>query len=361
MNLHKTIAAPVLLLGLASPLLLNCGMLPAIPGADCPALKDGNFSALKIKGGAEVEGQLKGFLEGVYKFDQLALNMETDLIAVCSELGTAAGMDEAALAAKPNGGEGAKKVCADVAAKIDATLKAAADTKITVEIGEPTCYADVNVALDCLKGCSASIDPGKLSATCSGEMSCSVDAGADCNGSCAGSCEGKCDGKDASGSCAGTCEGKCDTSCRMKAEGDCSGKAQCQGSFTPPTADIGCFAQCGGTIAGSVSCDPPTVDVKIDGSAEDLKDLVAGIKSAIPKIIAIGKGTAKAAISAGESLATQATALGSVATKGGLQAVGCIGMAGKAVAAASGAISVNIEASVKVSGSVTGSAGGEGG
>jgi hypothetical protein len=349
-----------LLLGLASPLLVNCGLLGSIPGAGCPALKDGNFADLKISGGAEVEGQLKGFLEGVYKYDQLVIKMETDLIAACAELGKAAGMDDAALAAEANGGEGAKKVCGDVAAKVDGIIKAAADATITVEIGEPTCFVDVNGALDCLKGCSASLDAGQLEAACDGDISCSIEAGGECNGSCAGNCEGTCDGNESTGSCAGTCEGKCDASCRVKAEGGCSGSAQCSGSFTPPTADIGCFAQCGGAIAGSVSCDPPTIDVKVEGSADSLKDLVVGIKGAIPKIINIGKGTAKAAISAGESMATQVAALGDVASKGGLQAIGCIAQAGGAVASATAGLTLNVEASVTISGSVTGSGGGEG-
>ncbi len=54
MSFWKNVSAPLLLVGLASPLMVNCGMLSAIPGMDCPALKDGNFAAMSFSGGAEV-------------------------------------------------------------------------------------------------------------------------------------------------------------------------------------------------------------------------------------------------------------------------------------------------------------------
>ena len=132
MSFWKNASAPILFAGLALPVLMNCNGLPGIPGADCPAMKDGNFAELKFSGGAEVEGKLKGFLEAVYSLDKLALEMEVSLIASCKELGTSIGMDEAKLTAEPQGGVGAKTVCMAVAGEIKAKLDASDDISLTL-------------------------------------------------------------------------------------------------------------------------------------------------------------------------------------------------------------------------------------
>ncbi len=168
MSFWKKVSAPFLIFGLATPLLANCDGLPGIPGADCPALKDGNFAALKFEGGAEVDGKLKGFLEGVYKFEKLAVEMEANLIASCGELGKAMGMPEAELAAEPAGGDGAKKVCEAVAAKIDATLQASGGATLAIEIGEPSCSVPIEAMNACFGECGSPVSPGEFEASCEG-------------------------------------------------------------------------------------------------------------------------------------------------------------------------------------------------
>ncbi|WP_437292184.1 hypothetical protein [Sorangium sp. So ce406] len=305
-NRWKLFAMPVALVGLASPLLMNCGG-KGIPGADslpgpagdlasaaggCEELKNGGIANLKFDGGADVDAKLKGFLEAAASLDKLTADMEADLIASCGKLGKDLGMSDAELKADAGGGKGAEKVCNAVSAKVSAAVKANADAKITVQIEPPKCYADINAMQACLGDCGSPVQPGKLEASCEGgEISgkcdaeckgkCTVDAGAACSGTCnascsgkceagfkgtcGGKCDGKCDGKDSKGAaCAGTCEGKCDA----KAEGSCTGT--CDGSCSG-SCEIKAAAKCSGSCSGGCSAEikepkcsgefkPPSVD-----------------------------------------------------------------------------------------------------
>jgi len=376
MSFWKKVSAPALLIGLASPMLVNCDGL-AIPGADCPALKDGNFADLKLEGSADVQGKLKGFLEAVYGLDKLALEMETGLIASCQELGKAVGAEGPDLEAAPDGGEGAKKVCGAVAAKVDATIKANADISLSVEIGEPSCSADIDALVDCYGNCGAAIEPaefeascegGEVSGTCEGECSgtCTLEAGAECGGKCSGTCEGKCDGEDSSGSCAGKCEGSCSASCEVEGAAECKGSCsggcsvdikapKCSGDFKPPSVSVDCQANCSAKTAASVTCTPPSIDIKIEGEAgAELQATIDGLKVALPKIVELQLGMGKRLIATGEALVKQGQELPNIATQAGLQGVGCIAMGAKMAVSASAAVSVNVEASASVSGSVGG-------
>lgn len=376
MSFWKKVSAPVLLMGLASPLLVNCDGL-AIPGADCPALKDGNFASLKLEGGAEVEGKLKGFLEAVYNLDKLALDMETGLIESCGELGKAMGIADAELTAEPDGGEGAKKVCGAVAAKVEGNIKAAGEVSLSVEIGEPKCYVDIAAMSDCLGTCGPAIDPGEFEASCeggevsgecSGECSggCTLEAGAECGGKCNGTCEGKCDGEDSSGSCAGKCEGSCSATCEVEGAAECKGSCsggcsvelkapKCSGTFKPPSVSVDCHANCAAKLAADLHCDPPSLSIKLEGEASaDLEATIKGLEVALPKIILIWKGMGAQLVTTGEALVKQGQELPNIASKAGLQGIACIAMAGKMAVSASASISVNVEASASVGGSVGG-------
>jgi len=305
-NRWKLFAMPVALVGLASPLLVNCGG-KGLPGADalpgpvgdlasaaggCEELKSGGIANLKFDGGAEVEGKIKGFLEAAASLDKLTADMEADLIASCSKLGKDLGMNDDELKAEVGGGKGAEKVCNAVSAKVDAAVKANAEAKLSVQIDPPKCYADIEAMQKCLGDCGSPVQPGHLEASCEGgeisgrcdaecKGSCTVDAGAQCSGTCkascsgkcdagfkgtcGGKCDGKCDGKDAKGvACAGVCEGKCDA----KAEGTCTGTCDgtCSGS-----CELKAAAKCSGTCSGGCSAEfkepkcsgefkPPSVD-----------------------------------------------------------------------------------------------------
>ena len=253
----KAVLAPLAVLGLASPLLANCSGGFALPGGDlagdlagaaegCPEFEKADFSGM-----AKLDAQAKGFLEASAKFTGLVKEMEVGLIASCDELGKALEMKDEELKADAKDGEGAKKVCGAVSAKLEAFMKANAEAQITIELTEPKCYADVETMMGCFGDCGSPIQPGELKASCQGgelsgscsgkcSGSCVVEAGAECKGTCQGSCSGKCEAK-FSGKCGGNCKGKCDgKDSKGKCEGTCEGScnASAEGS-------------CGGTCSGT--------------------------------------------------------------------------------------------------------------
>jgi hypothetical protein len=384
MSFWKKVSAPLLMLGLASPVLANCDALGGlVPGADCPALKDGNFANLKLEGNAEATAKFKGLLEAVYSLDKLAVEMEGNLIASCGELGAAIGMPEAETKAEAGGGEGAKKVCEAVAAKVGGILKANAEAKLTLEVGEPSCKADIKALTDCFAGCGAVIQPGEFKAACEGgEISgkcsgeckgkCTAEAGANCSGKCGGACKGKCDGKategEAGASCAGKCEGECTASCEMEASGSCEGSCSgecsveleapsCSGTFKPPSVDPSCHMQCTAKTAASVKCEPPSVSIKVDGKGSaDVEKLVAGLQVALPKIFAMWKGSAERAVGIAKGIVEGVAELPQIAQSfagtAAIQAATCAAMAVEMAGSASASLSVNVEASASVGGSV---------
>jgi len=401
-------------------MLVNCGALGGLTGgglgdlADaaggCPEFDSGDFSSIKL------DAQLKGFLDASAKFSAVVKDMEVGLIASCGELGKVLDVKADDLKAEPKDGEGAKKVCGAVAAKLSAFMKANAEASLSIELTAPKCYADVDTMMKCLGDCGSPIQPGEIKASCQGgeisgecsgkcEGNCTVEAGAECKGSCnascegkceanfsgqcGGNCKGKCDGKDskakcagtcegscdadANGSCGGSCEGKCTGTCTAKASGSCSGSCsggcdvdfkapKCSGEFKPPKVSIACQAQCSAKAAASFKCDPPGVKIVAKGKASaDVQKVIAGLQVALPKIAEISMGKAKAIGQAGAGLAAQLKGAVDGITKAGAKAAVCAGVAVEGVASAAAGIDVNVQASVSVSASASGSAGGKAG
>jgi len=364
----------------------------------------------------KMDAGMKGFLTASAKFHATVKDLEIGLIASCAELGKVLEVPEAELKAEPDNGEGAKKVCGAVGAKLSAFMKANAEASLSVELVPPKCYADIEVMAKCLGDCGSPISPGEFKASCEGgeisgecsgkcEGSCKVEAGAECKGTCnascsgkcdvkfsgkcGGTCKGKCDGKDskakcegtcegscdasAEGSCGGSCEGKCSGSCEAKASGSCKGSCsggcdvemkapKCSGEFKPPKVSIQCQARCGAEAAASFKCDPPGVKIVAKGKASaDVQKVIAGLSVALPKIAEIGMGKAKGIATAGAGLAMQLEGAVSGAASAGAKVAVCAGIAVSGVASAVGAVDVNISASVNVSASASGSAGGSAG
>lgn len=382
----KTVAAPALVLGLASPFVMNCGALAGLAGG-CEELKTGDFASFKLEGSAEVSGKFKGVLEGVFSLGKVAAEAEATMLASCKELGTALGMSDAELT--PPEEDGVKKVCMDVAAKIEGIYKANAEAKLSFEIGEPSCYVPMEAMMNCVADCGVKIDPGQLEASCSGgelsascegkcEGGCTLEAGAECSGKCDGTCDGKCDGKvvdtKAGGKCDGKCEGKCSGGCKVEGQADCKGRCSgkcegtakapsCTGEFKPPSVEISpeCHLNCMAKTAADFTCDPPSIIIKVDGKANaDMEKLVGALRVSLPKIIELNIrlgtkiGTTVAGIvKASAELAPMASQLAGAAT---LKAAACGGMAVELIAGASGSISGNVELSGSFSTSAKGEA-----
>jgi hypothetical protein len=410
----KVLSTPAVLVTLAAPLLLDCGNLKNLPGpagdlADaaggCDEFAAGNFGSLKA------DAKAKGFMEASYNFKKLTIDLEADLIASCAELGKGIGVADGELKAEPNNGEGAKKVCGAVAAKIDGILKASGGGGLDVQIQEPKCYADIDALNECYGECGAAVSPGELQASCKGgeisgscegqcEGGCRVEAGAECKGTCSGSCsgsceagfsgkcggtcDGKCEGKNTKGKCEGTCEGKCDAkaegscsgtcsgtcsaSCEVKGQAECKGQCsggckgtvkepKCSGDFEPPKVDLSCQANCSLKTMGEVKCDPPGVTIKAKGKASaELDKLIAALRVSLPKIAAIQLGAAEKLGKAGAGVAAQGEGLVSAATTGGAKLLVCLKAAVEANVSAAASVDVNVKASASVSGSAKGEA-----
>jgi hypothetical protein len=292
-NRWKLVAMPVVVLGLASPMLASCeslgggklntggGVLGDIAeGAQgCDEFDKGDIAKLDFsaKGGAGLNGQIKAFLDASAQLKDATLKMEVGLVESCSQLGKDLGMKDEEVKAEAKGdGKGAEKVCTAVAGKVKAMVDATAKGKLTLKVEEPKCYADIDTMMKCFDECGSPIKGGKLEASCKGgeisgkceaqcKGSCVVDAGAQCTGSCKGTCSGKCEAN-FTGTCGGKCDGKCDgkaskgAECKGVCEGKCDAKAEgqcggtCEGSCSA-TCELKAAAKCEGSCRGGCSVD----------------------------------------------------------------------------------------------------------
>jgi len=296
---------------------------------------------------------VKFLLGQTYRLSRTAPGLEKDLIDACTELGLAAGLSESELKATPDSGHGAERACNAASTRVSALFRKARESKIILDLGvEPThCFVDVEAAKKCLGDCGAPVRGGDIRAQCvGGEIAglcqaycsgiCSAPAGAG-SGTCHAACSGKCD-RDfrgtCGGKCIGTCDGApthgprrcagvCDGSCSEKGEGVCIGRCDgqcssgwepppgtgkcggtcvgmcngevrdpmCTGDYAPPGIDPVCQAACGAAAAMTARCETPLVRISVRGGkpTPELEKLLAGIQSAVPKIVRIQRGAAK--------------------------------------------------------------------
>ena len=107
-------------------------------------------------------------------------------------------MTEEEVKVEANNGEGAKKLCEAVATKVKALIDSKAGGQLTLEIGEPSCFVNIDGFAGCLKDCGSPIKPGSFEASCQGGK---------VSGTCGGECGGECV-LDAGAQCSGTCDGR---------------------------------------------------------------------------------------------------------------------------------------------------------
>jgi hypothetical protein len=295
----KLLAAPVMMLGIAAPLVASCGGPPAGPrGANkadpahtgpaavpyCEEMRYGDFSAIQFAAPDEEVVKIKNLLVGAHLLGRGSIALEEELIEACSALARAAGAFDEELKIKADSGHGAEKACAIAAAKTKKVLNDAKNDKmeITVEPDTFRCFSDVETTRKCLVDCGAptprddiraSCTGGEIDGLCKGRCSgtCAVEAGectfAECNGTCKGRCDkdfrGFCGGK-CNGTCNGAqthgphrCIGTCNGACSDQAEGACAG--HCDGTCSSEWAprDPGhCAGLCIGTCAGGDIAQP---------------------------------------------------------------------------------------------------------
>lgn len=426
MSIHrwKLVSMPVAMFALASPLLVNCGAgLPGgvdLPGPagelanaaqGCEEMKSGDFSKLDIKGDVALQGKIKGFLGATYGLEKAAIEIRSELISACTDLGKALGATDAELKGEDED-KTAEKACNTAAAKVSAAMKAGASGQIAVEVDPPKCYVPIDAMTKCLDACGSPVQGGKLEASCKGgevvgkcdaecRGTCQAEVGAACNGTCKancqgkcevnfkGTCGGKCDGKcdgaasrggeckgtcegkcdaGASGTCGGTCEGKCSGSCEVKAKGKCEGTCEggctaeikepkCTGEFDPPSVNPSCQLQCTARTAADAKCEPANVRIIAKGKVTgDVQKLATALTISLPRIARVQLASGKRIGNLAAGVVKAGAEVKDAAVSAGGKAAACIAASLKASASASVSIDVNVKASANVGGSVKGGA-----
>ncbi|HKQ54797.1 MAG TPA: hypothetical protein VJT12_02795 [Methyloceanibacter sp.] len=408
---------------LGSPLLMDCGKLPGVPGVpnipgagSCPDMANvdavANFDWQKeFKLDASASGKLKGGLSAAINLKALAAEVDGDLKVGCGNLAKDLGATGEFADGKA-ACEAAVKIMGEVRAKMGASAKA------SLVVQPPRCSASMDAYADCAGKCDVTATGGKAEVKCEGgelsgtcdakcEGKCELTAAATCEGTCEGSCDahfqgtcqgncaGKCDGKDSKGECKGKCDGSCDAagkgeckgkcggSCQLKGsgkcEGQCSGKCsvemkapKCSGNVTPPKVSAECKASCDAKVSGKLECSPAKVALKIDGSADAAvtAKYKAAIEKNLPAILKIAIGFKDKAETIAGSVQTvvdgaqgtvKAAASGSPMTGAALTACVASPFKGAIDAAASLKASVKVSVDVKASASASGSASGKAG
>lgn len=261
---------------------------------------------LTCSGGGFLEG--KASISGVASIDSFfgaAIDLDASMIALSS--GLRARLD--AIGASVGLEAGASG--ADLQDAVETHLDLYIAGGLSIDYQPARCEASIEAGIAAAAECDVDIDPGEVSASCSGSCEidaqagagCSVDAelvctgtapgfdctGGICSGSCAvdisgpgceGTCRGTCtlndgteiDGFD--GRCEGTCEGECST--QMSAGGSCD--ARCEGSceYTPAKGECeaGASARCEAMAGASIECDagcegtvdPPEVSAECEAT-----------------------------------------------------------------------------------------------
>ncbi len=277
---------------------------------------------------------------------------ERELIQACTELGVSAGVALADLRADPDNGHGAERACNAAATRVASIFRRAKETRVLldVSVGQTRCYEDVEATLKCLADCGAPVagDPrlhcigGEIVGLCHGRCagscvspggagvgacqgSCSGHCDREFRGTCGGQCRGTCDGAPLRGAkpCAGTCDGSCseraDGSCGGRCDGSCAGTwvppptggacqgicvgtcvgtvsaPACSGEVAPRSAEAVCRAACGASAVIALHCDPPVVRVALRAGRPkpELERVLAGVQSAVPKIVRLLEGPGK--------------------------------------------------------------------
>ena len=417
-NRFRIVTWPILVAGLASPMLMDCGGLPGMDklgalkdmAAGCPdiasveAIASADFSKL----GLDVEGaaKMKGALSASLELQGLAASIEADLKGACTKIAT--DLDQ-----KVPEDAKAEAAC-KIAAKAIGDIKAKAGGSFSLSIKPPVCSASMNAMAECAGSCDASVKGGKAEVKCTGgeisgecgakcEGKCEMSAGAKCDGECGGTCDaeisgkcngkcdGKCDGKatakggaECAGKCDGKCDGKAEATCKGTCKGECkltgggeckgtcSGKCsvemkapKCSGTVEPPKVSADCKAKCDAKVSGKLECTPAGVTIKASGAADAkaAEKLVAVLQADLPMVLKVAIGMKDKAVgAAGNIKAVVEGVQGSMKTmvKGGPTAAGklamCVG--GKFTGAfdAAANINVNVNVSVNVQASASGEA-----
>ncbi|MGH1348343.1 MAG: hypothetical protein ACRBN8_42715 [Nannocystales bacterium] len=264
---------------------------------------------LTCSGGGFLEG--KASISGVASIDSFfgaAIDLDASMVALSGGLrarldaiGASVGLEPGATGAELqlaienhledyiSGGLSIDYQPARCEASIEAGIAAAAECDVDVDPGEVSASCSGSCALDVQAGAECSTDaelvctgtaPGfACEGTCSGSCVAEFSAAADCGGTCRGTCtlQGGTEIEGFDGRCDGTCEGECAT--EMSAGGSCD-DARCEGSceYTPLSGECeaGASARCEAMAGASIECDagcegtvdPPSVSAECEATVD---------------------------------------------------------------------------------------------
>jgi hypothetical protein len=283
---------------LLAPTLQGCDQAAKQCGIECAAdgILEGNAS---ITGVASIDG----FFAAVVNFNSKALAVSDGINAELAAIAGSVGLD---------GGAGA-----DFKGSFQSKVKAKfnLDGDIKVQYQEPKCEISAKATIQATAKCDVSVDPGKVSAECSG--ACEVDPGkievsGKCEGevdakvSCTGTapelkCSGECSGEcqlDVAASCSGTCKGTCEGTCDGKCDGSTSSGAKCSGQCEGTcsanckgSCELAAAGNCSGSCKGSCTYKPATAECEAGAKAEIYCEATADVKA--PKVKCDAKCTAE--------------------------------------------------------------------
>lgn len=202
---------------------------------------------------------------------------------------------------------------ADLQSAVEGHIAGYVDGSLKIDYQPAKCEASIEAGVAAAAECDVNVDPGEVSATCSGsceiEASAEADCGAEatlvCTGTapdfaCSGTCSGSCVADfsvaaDCDGTCRGTCtfeggtevegfEGRCDGQCEgecavdLSAGGSCDGRCEGSCEYTPPSGGCsgGASARCEAMAGASIECDagcegtvePPQVSAECEATVE---------------------------------------------------------------------------------------------
>jgi hypothetical protein len=327
-------------------------------GATCPGLSSADPLSLRYSQDAIADGKIRTFVAASHDLIGVSVQMEGEVLNACQRMAFDLGVSPAEMRPRnpDQPGAAAQAACAAVSAHMDAILRQG--VQVQVQVTPPMCQANLQAKAHCDGACSATVDPGRVVATCEpARLSgyCNGSCHGQCDSNCHGLCQGQCTGQSPEGQCVGRCLGICNGSCDGTCHAYCQGTwqaPQCQGTVQPPSADAECNASCNAQAEFQAACSPPQVTVRSGQNAELAVRLVQTLQANLPQLIhaelALGKrlaGNAQVIVSVGSQLPR-------IVGNAGAEAMACLAAASSAAATASMRIDISIRASASVTGRV---------
>ncbi len=158
----------------------------AVAGLACPELRGGDALSAQFSVDARANGKVRAFVQAAKDLAGVSVQAEAEITEACSRMGADLGLPPAAMAPRGEAGGRASGACGNVAARIDAILRAGGG--VEVQVTPPSCQASADAGARCSGACGAQgqAAAGPQGGQASGDAECnaSCKAHADVNASC---------------------------------------------------------------------------------------------------------------------------------------------------------------------------------